>query len=238
MEQKKELSNDKTKRRICDVIYDELKEKILSSEIKPGDKFPSERKLMEITGYSRASIREAMKMLAREGYIETFSRSSGAVVQELNGKAAVQSLEDMLQVKKLSIEEIIEFRMLTESDSARLAADRRTEEDLQRMECLLEKMEDPGCSVDEFIRYDYEFHTAVAAASKNQMYAIMLTVCRNAIGDALRKQLEEGEADTIRKRYLDIREKHRKICRAIRRQEDVPAAFAMKEHLQDAGKSY
>lgn len=239
MEQgKKEVRDCKTERRICDVIYEELKDKILSGTIKPGDKFPSERKLMELTGYSRASIREAMKMLTRDGYIRTFSRSSGAVVQEINGEAAVQSLEDMLQIKKLSMEEIIEFRMFMESDSARLAAGRRSEEDVQKIKDLVDRMEASDCNVDEFIRYDYEFHVAVAAAAKNQMYVIMLTVCRNAIGDALRGMLTEGEKDIIQKRYRDIRQKHREICQAIIRQDDAGAAMAMRDHLTDAGKRY
>ena len=57
----------------------------------------------------RPTIREAMRMLEREGYIKIYSGSSGAVVQELNVDNAVQSLETIIQMKGMTIEEILEF---------------------------------------------------------------------------------------------------------------------------------
>ncbi len=53
-----------------------------------------------------------MRMLEREGYIKIYSGSSGAVVQELNVDNAVQSLETIIQMKGMTIEEILEFRRL------------------------------------------------------------------------------------------------------------------------------
>ena len=101
-------------RRASEEIYNQIRQLILDGEIHPGERLPSERKMMDMMHRSRPTIREAMRMLEREGYIKIYSGSSGAVVQEINVDNAVQSLETIIQMKHMKIEEILEFRRLTE----------------------------------------------------------------------------------------------------------------------------
>ena len=57
--------------RASEAIYEQIKDRIISGELKPGDRLPSERNMMELFQRSRPTIREALRMLERSGYIRT-----------------------------------------------------------------------------------------------------------------------------------------------------------------------
>ena len=69
--------------RASEAIYDQLRELITSGVLKPGDRLPSERAMMEQLHRSRPTIREALRMLEQGGYVASTHGASGAVVQEL-----------------------------------------------------------------------------------------------------------------------------------------------------------
>lgn len=221
-------------KRASEEIYDQIKQLILSGAICPGERLPSERKMMDMMHRSRPTIREAMRMLEREGYIKIQSGSSGAIVQEINVDNAVQSLETIMQMKQLKVENIIEFRYMTETVAAQLAAQRRTMDDLHKMQEILLKAE-LGIADDEvFIDCDLQFHLAVAAASKNPMYVIMLQVCRNMLGEMLKEVLSKGNEEQCLARYHNIVEAHCQVYQAIEEQKAETAYQMMNNHLRDA----
>lgn len=221
-------------KRASEEIYNQIRKLILDGEIHPGERLPSERKMMEMMHRSRPTIREAMRMLEREGYIKIYSGSSGAVVQEINVDNAVQSLETIIQMKHMKIEEILEFRRLTECEAARLASERRTEEDLEKMKEILQRTEKALGESEDFISCDLEFHLALADASHNGMYTIMLQVCRNVIGESLSSILTKGKKTEQKLRYQRILEVHKQTYIAIKNQHGAEAARLMTAHLKDA----
>ena len=223
-----ELQPVQTKR-ASEEIYNQIRQLILDGEIHPGERLPSERKMMEMMHRSRP-----MRMLEREGYIKIYSGSSGAVVQELNVDNAVQSLETIIQMKGMTIEEILEFRRLTECEAARLAAKRRTDEDLEKIKTILQRSESTIGNAEEFMACDMEFHVAVAEASQNSMYSIMLQVCRNVLGKSLTEILNRGKKSTQKVRYELILDVHRKIYMAVKNQKEEEAAKWMTTHLINA----
>ena len=89
-------------KRASEEIYEQIRQLILDGRFSPESVSPSERSMMEMMHRSRPTIREAMRMLEREGYIKIYSGSSGAVVQELTVDNAVQSLETIMQLQKLT----------------------------------------------------------------------------------------------------------------------------------------
>ncbi len=221
-------------KRASEEIYNQIRQLILDGEIHPGERLPSERKMMEMMHRSRPTIREAMRMLEREGYIKIYSGSSGAVVQEINVDNAVQSLETIIQMKHLSIENILEYRRQTENEAARLAAARRTEEDLEKMKEIIQRAETAIGNPEEFMACDMEFHVAVAEASQNSMYSIMLQVCRNVLGESLTEILNQGKKSTQKVRYELILDVHKKIYIAVKNQKEEEAAKWMTTHLVNA----
>ena len=92
--------------RASEAIYDQLRELITSGVLKPGDRLPSERAMMEQLHRSRPTIREALRMLEQGGYVASTHGASGAVVQELTIDGVEQPLSAMLQLNQISLEEL------------------------------------------------------------------------------------------------------------------------------------
>lgn len=221
-------------KRASEEIYFQIRQLIMDGEIKAGDRLPSERKMMEMMQRSRPTIREAMRMLEREGYIKTIPGSSGAVVQECSVDNAVQSLENIIQFQKLTIENILEFRMIDETQAAKLAAIRRTDEDIIMMQEILQKAESCLEFPQQFIDFDVQFHIQIAKASKNEMFCIMLQVCRNIIGLSLMDKLTIGSVEMKKNKCINILKAHKAIFEAIKNRDENSASSEMHKHLKDA----
>ena len=125
-------------RRASEAIYEQLRELITSGTLRPGDRLPSERAMMEQLHRSRPTIREALRMLEQGGYVASTHGASGAVVQELTIDGVEQPLTAMLRLNQISLEELGEYRAVNDGTIAGWAALRRSEADLADMEaCLL-----------------------------------------------------------------------------------------------------
>lgn len=215
-------------------IYEQIRRLIIDGEIEPGQRLPSERRMMEQMQRSRATIREALRLLEQEGYIRTQPGSSGAIIQKPNVDNAVQSLESIMSIQQLTMDNILEFRRMTESTGARLASERRTKQDLERMRDILQRAKEAVGNRERFIELDLAFHSAVAEAAHNAMYVIMLQVCRKMIGEALTDLMNKGTSMEIEARYRRIQDAHEEIYRAIgERQGDIVEQI-INRHLADA----
>ena len=108
--------------RASEAIYEQIKDLIISGQFKPGDRLPSERALIEMLQRSRPTIREALRMLEREGFIRTVPGTNGAIVQELSTDGVTQSLEVMLQTSRVTLDELSEYRAHNDVAVARPSA--------------------------------------------------------------------------------------------------------------------
>ena len=108
-------------------ISAQLRDHITTVALKPGDRLPSERAMMEQLQRSRPTIREALRMLEQGGYVASTHGASGAVVQELTIDGVEEPLAAMLQVNQISLEELGEYRESTDGTIAAWAAQRRSE---------------------------------------------------------------------------------------------------------------
>ena len=77
-------------KRASEIIYEQVREMIVKGKLKPGDRLPNERAMMEMFQRSRPTVREALRMLERSGYIRTSAGSNGAVVTEPGGNNNMQ----------------------------------------------------------------------------------------------------------------------------------------------------
>ena len=94
--------------RASQAIYDQIVQLIVSGELRPGDRLPSERQMMDMMQRSRPTIREALRMLERNGLIQIVPGSSGAVVVEPSAASVEEPLETMLNMSHLSSHELLE----------------------------------------------------------------------------------------------------------------------------------
>ena len=222
--------------RASEAIYDQLRELITSGVLKPGDRLPSERAMMQQLGRSRPTIREALRMLEQGGYVSSTHGASGAVVQELTLDGVEQPLTEMIQLNQISLEELGEYRAVNDGTIAGWAARRRTDEDLADLHQCVAEAEASLNDYERFIELDVRFHSLLARASANQVAIIVTEVLGNVEKETLRSKMltltPEGRV-ALGRRILDT---HSIILEAIRQQDSRAARSAMQTHTKAAGR--
>ncbi|UXP33102.1 FadR family transcriptional regulator [Reichenbachiella agarivorans] len=210
-----------------DKIINQIKELITSGQLKPGDKLPPERKLCEVFGIGRSHVRDAIKKLEFYGILKTLPQS-GTVVAGLGMTALEGLISDVLRLEVKDFRSLVETRVILETNAAALAAQNRTEEDIENIESALaayKKKKDAGIhAVDE----DLMFHLSIAEASKNSVLkSLMLVITPDILTNY--RELDacgDGRSDTA----LEL---HERILFYIKEQDIEKATQAMRDHLSD-----
>lgn len=217
----------KTKK-IYEQIVDQIGKLVAEGQLKPGDRLPSERELVERFQVSRASIREAISALEMMGLIEVRS-GEGTYIREVNIDSVVAPLAWMLFIEKDTDLELYEARKILEVQAAGLAAERAEEEELSEMFEALEIMR-----MDLKIQRlgedaDHHFHYAIARATHNKILIRLM----NTISDTLRKTLISSrsrlyeDANTPGRLYQE----HYSLYQAIKNHNVLEAQQLMLDHL-------
>lgn len=144
---------------------------LLSGAVEPGDRLPSERQLAEVLGVGRSVVRESLKALTLLGLIDV-RQGDGTYLRRPASALVAQSIEWGLLLGDEQIDELAEARYHLEVVLVALAAQRRSEADLDELRRLLVIMEEsePG-DPDRYIASDMAFHLAIAHASGNHPLA-------------------------------------------------------------------
>lgn len=220
-------------RRAPEAICDQISSLITRGTILPGDRLPSERNLMEIFDRSRPTIREALRLLERNGLIRIVRGSSGAIVIKPSPDSVELPLENMLTMQCLSNRELLEYRELNEIATAGWAAERRSEEDLHQIWLQLENLDPQIVALNEFIRADIAFHQSVANASHNRISTIVDGVMHQLVVNCLRKAFTEAHPLLLRKMMAESMDSHMDLYRAIKAQDVSLAKEIMCKHMQE-----
>jgi GntR family transcriptional repressor for pyruvate dehydrogenase complex len=206
-------------------IVVELEQEILEGKLTPGERLPSEEKLCERFDASRTVIREAIQQLRGRGLLRTL-KGSGSYIADPSLEAVGSALE---AYSTLSTDdtflELIDFRILLETECARLAARNAGEKDLREIEARQQAMQDSKGDRNRFGLADVAFHLAIANASHNPFYATILGALeKRCIDYALANRAEGGWYDRVL-------ETHGDILTAIVNGDSDGAAKAMRHHL-------
>lgn len=202
-----------------------LRRAIALGIVLPGERIPPERTLAEHLGVSRVTVREALRVLQGEGILTTKRGGSGGSIVTARD-LTLEQLRQELHGTRSQIEDVFEFRLAVEPMAARLAAARRSDVDLERLEqCQRGLLASEG--IDDFRRADSEFHLTVADASRNAML-------RQSIEDARAATFEWFDVGPFRVQRESSAAGHAEVIDAIARQQQDEAAAAMAEHLHQA----
>ena len=218
-------------KRACEAIYEQVKELISKGELNPGDRLPSERQMMDMFQRSRPTIREALRMLERSGYIRTIAGSNGAVVLEPNSKNVEQTMEDAIQVGHIRLADMNEYRQISEVTTVAWAAARRTEEDLSALREQLDRMKDAIGDYEAFIDMDPRFHGLLAEAAQNQLSVIMNRTFSKIKREFVKEKMGDMSAAARKKMCKRVHEMHQAIYDAVAAQDVEKAKQVMMEHL-------
>lgn len=206
-------------------IIAKIKELINYKNLEPGDKLPSERMLSEKFEVSRSNVRDAIQKLEFYGILESIPQS-GTFVANIGVIAMNGMIDDILRLDSPDFKSLVETRILLELKTVRLAALRRTEEDLQNIKDALDAYTEKALLGEDAVQEDLLFHLAIAKASKNStINTFMLTITPEII-----MNFEKHHFCDKRMSVLGI-EEHTEIYKAIEKQDPELAKQKMKEHF-------
>lgn len=210
-----------------DKIIGQLKQLITSGQLKPNDRLPAERVLAEKFGVGRGYIREAILKLGFYGLLKT-NPQSGTYVAGLSINVIDSIISDIIKFNKDDFNALLEARYHLELNAVKLAAERRTPEDLVEIKRALELYEQKIGTSATAVEEDMLFHVKIAKASKNSVIESMILIL---IPDLI-KNIVENKICGENRGKTAIPE-HREILNAIERQDVTLAEKAMAGHLNE-----
>ncbi len=207
-------------------IISKIRDYINFKNLEPGDKLPSERKLSEKFEVSRGNVREAIQTLEFYGLLYS-KPQSGTFVADIGPVAMNGMINDILRLEEPDFKTLVETRILLELKTVRLAALRRTEEDLKEIEEALEAYSEKVMQGEDAVQEDLLFHLAIAKASGNStINTFMLTITPEIITNFTKYHVCDKNVA-----FTGIQE-HRDVYEAIKNKDPQLAKEKMKVHFK------
>jgi DNA-binding FadR family transcriptional regulator len=217
-------------RKAYEQVADQLRELIVGGSLQPGDRLPNEAALAHDFGVSRATVREALRVLAAQSLIRTSKGAAGGSYVTLptvdHISAFVHANVNLLtESQEVTLEELLEARELVEVPATRLAAERRSDLDLERLKATV-PADEPRLGTQEEFAYNSEFHSCVIEASGNALLAI----AAQPIFSVLQTNLARSTLG--RQFHRGIHEQHGRIIEAVEASDAAAAEREMRDHLR------
>lgn len=217
------MPTEVTSQTLTQAVADHLRRLIHLGEVGPGDRLPPERELAEQLGVARISLREALKILQRDGYVQVKRGAQGGTyVTEL--EEPVARWRAKMRTESGEFDDIIDFRIALETDSARLAALRRDERDLEALRTAISELEQSEGRA-AFRLTDSRFHTALARAARNARLEAGIEAAR---GELFMAHDLLPFIDPVHESVRD----HLAIYQAVLRRDPEAASARMREHIE------
>lgn len=156
--------------RASELVADKLRSLIVDGVVHEGATLPSEKELVSQLGVSRATLREALRILEAEGLISTRTGPKGGITVQRPGSANLtRSLSLLLQLEETPFSDLLEARRLLEPICANLAAQRVTPEEMAELEGIIAQMRLTLDDTSAYVRQQLAFHLKVIAAAHNDV---------------------------------------------------------------------
>lgn len=203
-----------------------IKNLINDKNLEPGDKLPSERMLSEKFSVTRNNIREAIHKLEFYGVLKSIPQS-GTFVADIGVVAINGIIDDILRLKDSDFKSLVETRILLELKTVKLAALRRTDEDLKNIKKALEDHDKKVMLGQDAVQEDLLFHLAIAKASGNTtMNNFMLIITPEIITKFKKYHVCNDDINQ------SIKFEHTAIYEAILEKNPSKAKVMMKKHFK------
>jgi len=217
------------RRRAFEDVIVQVEEAIADGRIGPGDRLPPERELAGQLHVSRASVREALRVLEAFGVVTSRQgrgADAGSVVSagDQNGLAGLLRIYTLLM--KVPLSDLVDLRVAIESMTARAAAERRAGEGLAELAAAMEGVHDR----DRFLELDTGFHVELARASGNALAPLLMEALRETIADNMRtafREVEDWESTRAR-----VTADHLALAEQVAAGDADAAERAVREHIR------
>lgn len=197
---------------------------LLSGGIEPGSKLPSERELVQLLGIGRSAIRDGLKPLVALGILDV-RPGDGTYLKAVHSDILPEVVEWGILLGEKHTRDLIEARLPVELGTVRLAAQRRDEAAIARLEHAVADMEAAMESDDgsKFVKADLAFHLSIADVAGNSVLRNMLGSIQSLLSGWMSRVVAVDLTDTFRE--------HPPILEGIKQQDPDEAARCMEAHL-------
>lgn len=226
-------TKDLTRESLAEQVAGSLRETIYSS-MEPGDYLPSTAKLVEQYQVSRIVVREALKFLEAQDILE-ITNGRKARVKPISPTILRTFFKRATSLdERKTLLELLEVRRGIEIESAGLAAERRTEEELLRLQGLVEEMQQALYEPEPYSRLDFGLHRVLAEAAHNSMLIFLVETIHEAQRETILHGLYSRFSDDY---FREIQDIHARLVGAIAAQEKSMARRIMIEHFDFAERA-
>jgi GntR family transcriptional regulator, transcriptional repressor for pyruvate dehydrogenase complex len=212
-------------------IVEQVADRVLRGQLRPGERLPSEREMTAQFGVSRSTVREALRVLESEGLVRSRPGDPhGPEVLPFSPVGLRKSVTRLVHVDEVRLADLVQFRMLLEGSANLLAARLATEEELAAMGTALAAMRaalDRG--YEEFSRADVAFHDTVARASRSLLIQICADVVREVVLGLISQKI--AEAPDRRELMAESLRHHAEVLDALRARDGPRASRLARESL-------
>ncbi|GAA4272557.1 FadR/GntR family transcriptional regulator [Aquimarina gracilis] len=220
----------KNKKNVEEVIISKIRELIVSKHLEPGDRLPAERELAQKFGVTRNQLRQAIQKLEFYGLVKKYPQS-GTRISNIGVTALNNMMSDILQLQKPDFKSLVETRIILETNAVRLAATRRTEEQIEEIQKAHKAYSEKAIKGLDAVEEDLMFHIKLAEASNNSVInSLMLIITPEIISHFIKNKVCNKEEN-----YLLIQE-HQEIVNAIRDKNPEKAVAHLQDHFKELHK--
>ncbi len=216
---------------LSDKIIEQIIDLISRNVLQPGERLPSEKDLCKRFEVGRATVREALRSLAVMGILDG-RVGEGTFVSHNNQRYLERNLQWGLLLDRKKVEDLLETRLMLETQTAFSAARQATPANLEAMEATIQGMENSVDRPEQYLRFDLDFHLVVAQATQNTILYHLVSMTRGYLQAWIEESLVSppSSPEDRHRAESSIRE-HRDILRALRAGQAEQARQAMKAHI-------
>lgn len=213
--------------RLPEQVARQIQEAIFRGDFVPGQRLPTERELMQQFQTSRATVREALRILERAALVQVRAGAGGgSYVAEPSYQLISQSLRQLMHLNQFRVAELHQARLLLEPGIAYVAAQAARPEHVGALQEAVEQARDLAAGSQETSSASLRFHLVLAQASGNRLLEMLdLALLELAAAcDAARVWTKKGT--------LEVLSEHQALLEAVRERKADQAQRLMEAHLQ------
>lgn len=193
------------KESVVDTIVKQMSDAIISGQLKPGDKIPTENELMTTLGVGRNSVREAVKMLSAIGVLE-IRRGDGTYIKDKVDFSKVDILFYSIILEKSSKEQVLEARQSIEELILQLIVNKVSQEEIEMLSTMQQDLSKALSDQNHMLAADLDlkFHCALADLTKNPIISRMAKSIMELFHFSIKKTIESQQVlDFIHNNHHD-----------------------------------
>jgi DNA-binding FadR family transcriptional regulator len=213
-------------------LVESLGNRIRDGRLQTGDKLPTESAIMAEFDVSRTVVREAMSKLQASGLVET-RHGIGTFVIGLGLAPGFRIAPEQFSTLR-DVIAVLELRIGLETEAAALAAQRRTDTNLQAMKAALDDVVQGVEAGRDAVAADFQFHLEVARATQNDHFTELMSTLGSMIIPRARLDAPADLGDERRQYLRRVNGEHESIYEAIANQDAEAARAAMRTHLANS----